>query len=94
MKVEFVVCFSPGSPAFLPPQKTTLLISNSISYTYTLTRAQSSFVIPGYTNYIDILFFTWSAIGQQNNTIKIGVPGFFYCSGVPGCSRVFRCSWF
>ena len=24
----FVVCFSPGSPIFLPPQKTTLLISN------------------------------------------------------------------
>ena len=33
-------------------------------------------------------FFTWSVIGQQNNTIKIGVPGFFDCSGVPECSGV------
>ena len=40
--------------------------------------------------YIDNLFFTWSVMGQQNNTIKIGVPGFFDCSGVPGCFGVFR----
>ena len=43
-------------------------------------------------------------MGKQNNTVKIAVPGFFGCSGVPlfrdvsgcsgvpGCSGVFRCS--
>ena len=36
MRVEFVVRFSPGSPVFLPPQKPTLLNSNSFSYTCTL----------------------------------------------------------
>ena len=40
--------------------------------------------------YIDNLFFTWSVMGKQNNTAKFGVPGFFDCSGVPGCSGVFR----
>ena len=35
INVEFVL-FPPGSPLFLPPQKPTLLNSNSISYTYTL----------------------------------------------------------
>ena len=48
--------------------------------------------------YIDSLFFTWYVMGQQNNTIKMGVPGFFDCfpvfRGVPECSGVpvFRCS--
>ena len=44
-------------------------------------------------------FFTWSVMGNQNNIVKFGVPGFFWlfrCSGVlwgvPECSRVFRCS--
>ena len=48
---------------------------------------------------IDDLFFTWSVMGKQNNTVKFGVPGFstvpvfrgvpmFQCSGV----LVFRCS--
>ena len=27
-------------------------------------------------------------MGKQNNTVKFGVPGFFDCSGVPGCSGV------
>ena len=40
--------------------------------------------------YIDNLFFTWSVMGKQNNTAKFGVPGFFDCSGVPGCSGVLR----
>ena len=31
------------------------------------------------------IYITWV-------TVKIGVPGFFDCSGVPGCSGVFRCS--
>ena len=30
-------------------------------------------------------------MGNQNNIVKFGVPGFFFgCSGVPGCSGVFR----
>ena len=29
-------------------------------------------------------------MGKQNNIVKFGVPGFFGCSGVPGCSEVFR----
>ena len=29
-------------------------------------------------------------MGNQNNIVKLGVPGFFGCSGVPGCSGVFR----
>ena len=39
-------------------------------------------------------FSTWSVMGKQNNTVKFGVPGFFDCFGVPGCSGVpvFRCS--
>ena len=59
----------------------------------------SCYVMYVVNKYIDNLFFTWSVMGQQNNTIKIGVPGFFRlfrCSGVfrgvPGCSGVFRCS--
>ena len=37
-------------------------------------------------------------MGKQNNTVKIAVPGFFGCSGVPlfrdvpGCSGVLGCS--
>ena len=35
-------------------------------------------------------------MGNQNNIVQFGVPGFFGCSGVlwgvPECSRVFRCS--
>ena len=51
------------------------------------------------TNYIDILFFTWSVMGNQNNIVKFSVPGIFWlfqCSrmlwGVPECSRLFRCA--
>ena len=45
----------------------------------------------------DMLIFTCSAIGKQNNTIKFGVPEFLAVPvfwGVPGCSDipVFRCS--
>ena len=29
-------------------------------------------------------------MGNQNNFVKFGVPMFFGCSGVPGCSGVFR----
>ena len=29
-------------------------------------------------------------MGNQNNIVKFGVPGFFGYSGVPGCSGVFR----
>ena len=29
-------------------------------------------------------------MGNQNNIVKFSVPVFFYCSGVPGCSGVFR----
>ena len=29
-------------------------------------------------------------MGKQNDTVKIAVPGFFGCSGVPGCSGMFR----
>ena len=29
-------------------------------------------------------------MGKQNNIVKFGVPGFFGCSCVPGCSGVFR----
>ena len=75
-------------------------------FLYFLSPSLSSFMLLGQTNYIDILFFTWSLMGNQNNIIKFGVPGFFGCSGVPGCSGVFRsvsecfgvpvfrCSWF
>ena len=28
-------------------------------------------------------------MGKQNNMVKFGVPGFFGCFGVPGCSGVF-----
>ena len=47
-------------------------------------------MIRGWTNYIDILFFTWSVMGKQNSIVKFSVSGFFGCSGVPGCSGVFR----
>ena len=29
-------------------------------------------------------------MGNQNSIVKFGVPGFVGCSGVPGCSGVFR----
>ena len=29
-------------------------------------------------------------MGNQNNIVQFGVPGFFGCSRVPGCSGVFR----
>ena len=29
-------------------------------------------------------------MGKQNNIVNFGVQGFFSCSGVPGCSGVFR----
>ena len=29
-------------------------------------------------------------MGNQNDVVKFGVPGFFGCSSVPGCSGVFR----
>ena len=29
-------------------------------------------------------------MGKQTNTVKFGVPGFFGCSNVLGCFRVFR----
>ena len=43
--------------------------------------------------YIDILFFTWSVMGKQNNIVKFGVPGFLAVPvfrGALGCSGVFQ----
>ena len=72
-------------------------------FLYFWSLSLSSFMLRGWANYIDILFFTWSVMGNQNNIVKIGVPGFLAvpvfrgagvfrsvpeCSGVP----VFRCS--
>ena len=39
-----------------------------------------------------LLFFYMVCNRKTNNPVKFGVPGFFDCSGVPGCSGVFRCS--
>ena len=48
-------------------------------------------MLRGLTNYIDILFFTWSVMGNQNNIVKfrgfLAVPVF---RGALGCSRVFQ----
>ena len=68
-----------------------LSLCHSISFfSIFLEPEPKPFHVTWVNNYIDILFFTRSVMGNQNNIVKFGVPCFFGCSGVPGCSGVFR----